>query len=169
MKRFLMALLFVAASLQLAAQEDAEYLKALVSGNRLTFKYSLGVKGKAPVVMSGKAVIDGDCYSARGGQIELYCDGKTKWTVDKESKEVYVEPSEGTRDFLADPAAWIDKVSDLKVVDNTASGYYHDDFQNADISFRFSSLTTSPLTGSTKGFVFDTSSLGPEWVVTDLR
>ena len=169
MKRLLIALLFAAVSFSLAAQEDAEYLKDLLLNNRVSFKYSLGVKGSAPVVMSGNAVIDGNCYSARGRGIELYCDGKTKWVVDKEAKEVYVEPSGGTSDFLSNPSAWIDRVTDLKVLDNTATGYYYDDSQDVVLSFRFYSLNSSPLSGSSKGFVFDTSSLGPEWVVTDLR
>ena len=169
MKRLVLAFLLTAVSLQLPAQNSAEYLKTLVAGNRVSFNYNLGVKGKAPVVMSGKAVIDGDCYSVQGNGVEMYCDGTTKWTVDKESKEVYVESSEGTRDFLANPAEWLDKVSDLKVSGNSASGNYYDSFQEVELTFRFTSIKSAPFSGSTEGFVFDTSSLGSDWVVTDLR
>ena len=169
MKRMMIALLLVAVSLQLAAQGGASYLKELVSGNRVTFNYNLGVKGKAPVVMSGKAVIDGDCYSVCGNGLEMYCDGATKWTVDREAKEVYIESSAGTRDFLADPSAWIDNVKDLKVSGSTASGTYYNQDQDVTMSFKFTSISPSPFSGSTEGFVFDPSVLGSEWVITDLR
>ncbi len=169
MKKTVAAFLLTLVSFALAAQDGASYLKDLVAGNRVTFNYNLGVKGKAPVVMSGKAVIDGDCYSVCGNGLEMYCDGATKWTVDNEAKEVYIESSEGTRDFLADPSAWIDNVKDLKVSSSTASGTYYDKAQDVTLSFKFSSITPSPLSGSTAGFVFDPSALGSEWVVTDLR
>ena len=169
MKKMMIALLLAAVSLQLAAQGGASYLKELVAGNRVTFNYNLGVKGKAPVVMSGKAVIDGDCYSVCGNGVEMYCDGTTKWTVDREAKEVYIESSEGTRDFLADPSAWIDNVKDLKVSGSTASGTYYNQAQDINLSFKFTSISPSPFSGSTVGFVFDTGSLGSDWVITDLR
>ena len=169
MKSIIVALLLAAVSFQLSAQYDADYLKSLASGNRVSFNYNVGVKGKAPVVMAGKVVIDGDCYSIRGNGLEVYCDGVTKWTVDKESKEVYMEAAESARDFIVNPEAWIGNVKNLKVDKTSASGIYHDDYQNVDLTFRFSSIKSSPLSGSPDGFAFDTSSLGSDWVVTDLR
>lgn len=169
MKRFFLSFLLAAVSLSLAAQSSAEYIKAMLAGNRVSFNYNLGVKGSAPVKMNGKAVIDGDCYSVVGNGIEMYCDGATKWVVDREAKEVYVESAEGTRDFLADTASWIGNVSDLKYGDGTASGTYFNEDQNVTFTFKFSSITPSPLSGSTAGFVFDTAALGSDWVITDLR
>ena len=169
MKRIIVAVLLAAVCIQLPAQDKMEYLKNLVLENRVSFNYNVGVRGKAPTVMAGKAVIDGECYSIRGNGMEVYCDGVTKWTVDKSAKEVYVEAAESARDFIVNPDAWIGNVRDLKADKTSASGIYHDDYQNVDLTFRFSSIKSSPLSGSSSGFVFDTSSLDSGWVVTDLR
>ena len=169
MRRVLLTILLSVVSVTLSAQYDADYLKSLVANNRVSFKYSLGVKGAAPVKMDGKVVLDGDCYSVRGNNLEMYCDGTTKWVVDREALEVYIESSEGTKDFLADPSAWIDNVKNLKISENSVSGSYWNAEQEVTINFKFTAITPSPLSGSTEGFVFDVGSLGAEWLVTDLR
>lgn len=166
-----LALILFAAALcpVLRAQDNTAALKQLLDGNRVSFKYSLTMQDKVQVRTNGTALIDGECYSISGNGLEIYCDGSTKWTIDSEAREVYLESSEGTREFLADPAAWLELVHNLTVGEKAVSGVFRDPAQGTEISFRFTSISSSPQSGSTSGFVFDTSSLGPGWVVTDLR
>lgn len=169
MKKF--ALILCAALLCpfLRAQDSTEALRQLLEGSRVSFKYSLTVQDKVQVRTNGTALIDGECYSISGNGLEIFCDGSTKWTIDSEAHEVYLESSEGTREFLADPAAWLQQVHNLTVGEKAVSGVFRDPAQGTEISFRFTSISSAPQSGSISGFVFDTSSLGPEWVVTDLR
>ena len=169
MKRSLIITLLIAACMPLAAQEVTNGLKVMVENNRVSFNYTVSSRGQASLRMDGKAVVDGACYSLSGNGLEIYCDGTTKWTVDNEAKEVYIESSEGTRDFLMNPSAWMDKVTGLKSSGTTVSGTFEDKQAGQAFDFKFTSLASAPLSGSTEGFVFDASSLGSDWVVTDLR
>ena len=169
MKKLSICLSAVFLCLSLAAQSDAAYVKDLLTNNRVSFDFALSSKGKAPLQMNGKAVVDGECYRFQGNGIEVYCDGTTKWTVDQETKEVYIERSGGSSTFLDNPAVWIDNTKDLKVSKSAISGVWKDSTSESDFSFKFSSIVPSPLSGSLEGFSFDASSLGSEWVVTDLR
>ena len=162
------AFLLVAVSLQLSAQDGAAYVKGLLESNSVMFDYSVSPKGQSKIKMEGCAIIDGDCYRIIGNELEIICDGTTKWTLDKAAKEAYIEPSEGTRDFLADPSAWIDNVKDLKIGEKTVTGTYIQ--EDTTFSFKFSSITSLAMSGSTDGFVFDVSGLKDKgWVITDLR
>lgn len=167
MNRFLLTLLALAFSLQTVAQDAAAYMKQLVAGNRVSFTYNVNGLGKTPLKLDGKLVVDGDCYRIEGNGLVIVCDGVSKWTVDTVAKEVYVESSEGTRDFLADPSAWTDNVKDLKLSGSVLTGTFEQD--GSEMGFKFSSIKAEPLSGSTEGFVYDVSSLGKDWVVTDLR
>ena len=168
MKKFVF-ILFAVLSLPVLAQDGAEYVKTLVENNRVSFSYTLSPKGHKKVKMEGKAVIDGVCYRLHGNELEIVCDGQTKWTIDVAAKEVYIETAESTRDFIANMPGWIGNVKDLKVSGSTISGTYEDASQGQAMTFKFSSISSSPLSGSTEGFSYDAASLGGDWVVTDLR
>ena len=140
----------------------------MLEGNRVSFSYALTTQEKVPIKTDGTALIDGECYRITGNGLDIYCDGSTKWTVDTQAKEVYLEPSDGTQEFLANPSAWLGQVHNLTVGEKVVSGVFRDP-AGAEISFRFTSITSSPQSGTTTGFTFDTSSLGSGWVITDLR
>ncbi len=169
MKRFIALVLFVSAAFTAAAQGDADALRALVDSNRVSFKYNLSAKDRPQIGTSGTVLLDGPCYHVSTNGAEIWCDGTTKWSVDTEAKEVYIESSEGTREFLVDPTAYLDRVENLKVSDKLVSGIYNDPTQGAAIVFKLSSIKSSPLSGSSQGFFFDVSALGSDWVITDLR
>ena len=168
MKKSIIIILLTALGPALMAQNSTESLKQLLDGNRVSFSYALTVQEKVPVRTNGTALIDGECYRISGNGLDIYCDGSTKWTVDTQAKEVYLEPSDGTREFLADPSAWLEMVHNLTVGEKVVSGVFRDP-AGSEISFRFTSITSAPQSGTTTGFTFDTSSLGSGWVVTDLR
>ena len=167
MSRKFIAIAFAVLSISLAAQDGAAYVKNLVGNNRVSFSYMVYPKGQGAVHMDGKVVIDGDCYFLDSKELEIVCDGQTKWTIDKNAKEVYIDSSEGSREFMANPSEWIDQVKDLKINDKTITGTV--DIDDKPMSFKFYSITSKPLSGSTDGFVFDVSMLNGDWVITDLR
>lgn len=168
MKRTVIILLLAAVCPALLAQSSTESLRQLLEGNRVSFSYDLSVQEKVQVRTNGTALIDGECYRISGNGLEIYCDGATKWTVDNQAREVYLEPSDGTREFLANPSAWLEQVHNLTVGEKVVSGVFRDP-AGAEISFRFTSIKSSPQSGTTAGFTFDTSALGSGWVITDLR
>lgn len=169
MKKTALILLSAVLAQALMAQDSTASLRQLLEGSRVSFKYALTTQDKVQVRSDGSALIDGECYRITGNGLDIFCDGTTKWTVDTDAKEVYLESSDGTREFLANPAAWLEQVHNLTVGEKVVSGVFRDPAQGTEISFRFTSITGSPQSGTTEGFTFDTSSLGPGWVVTDLR
>lgn len=144
MKHWLLLLLPVLLSpLTAAAQPQLAEIAAHLQTDRISLHYDCTYTQDTPVKLSGTLLIQGESYRAVGNGMEVYCDGATRWTVDPESKEVYIETAEG----LAELAAYRDSLSELKITE----------------------LKYAPLSDDRSPFRFDTSSLGPGWVVTDLR
>ena len=143
MKRWLFPLLALLLSLTAAAQPQLAEIAAHLQTDRISLLYDCTYTQDAPVKLSGTLLIQGECYRAVGNGMEIYCDGTVRWTVDPDSKEVYIEPAEG----LAELVAYRDSLSELKITE----------------------LKYLPLSDDLAPFRFDTAALGPDWVVTDLR
>lgn len=141
MKRILLTCILGAISLVAASQPELQELRKLLEGKRVTLDYSFVVDGK--VHYNGTATIQAPCFKAKGNGLEIYCDGTSRWTVDRESKEVYIETAEGPESYLS----YLDGVTDLKAM-NPVKEAISDDI--------------TP-------FIFDTSALDSSWVITDLR
>lgn len=109
----------------------------------LTYNCSISTTNGTLVLLSGSLVLQGDCYHAKGNGLEIYSDGHTRWTVDRESKEVYIESSTGTPEVFR----YEDSVKELSLTD----------------------IRYFPANADTSEFFFNTDSLGDEWIVTDLR
>ena len=144
MKRLIINLLMVL--LPFAAAAQAPQLTALASRlqtDRISLHYDCTFTQDTPVRLSGELLVQGECYQARGNGMEIYCDGKTRWTVDPASKEVYVETAESIEEL----ALWQENMKDLSLTD----------------------VRYLPLSDDLSPFFFDTSVLDASWVVTDLR
>lgn len=144
MKRLIINLLAVL--LPFAAAAQAPQLTALASRlqtDRISLHYDCTFTQDTPVRLSGELLVQGECYQARGNGMEIYCDGKTRWTVDPESKEVYIETAESIEEL----ALWQENMKDLSLTD----------------------VRYLPLSDDLSPFFFDTSVLDASWVVTDLR
>lgn len=111
--------------------------------DRISLHYDCIFTGDAPVRLSGTLLVQGTCYRAVGNGLEIYCDGQSRWTVDPESREVYIEATEGLEELMA----WRDSLTELTLTD----------------------VRYSPQSGDLSPFVFDTAGLDGAWVVTDLR
>lgn len=106
-----------------------------------TCKYSAS---EAPISYNGTVLAQGVCFKADINGVETYCDGKRLVILDKENKEAYIQDATGLEDFMK---ANVRKVSELQ----------------------FSELRFLDLSDDLSAFTFDTSKLGKDWVVTDLR
>lgn len=169
MKKFALILMLAAVCQMAGAQSSAAALRKKFDGRRATFEYTMTIMEKVPVKHMGTVLLDGNFYRITDNGLEYRCDGKTRWTIDESSKEVYIEESPGTKAFLAAPAEYVDKIKDLIVGETTASGVYSDPVQGVKVTFVLTSIKTSAPTGNPAEFTLDTSSLGKQWVVTDLR
>ena len=136
---FAVALCLAAAAM--AQNATIDELRKLVETNRVTADYSFLMQEK--ISCSGTITVQQPCFKVVGNGLEIYCDGKSRWTVDREAKEVYIEYSESPEEYMA----YLPDVSDLKVT----------------------VVKTSPLSDDLKPFFFDVSRLDSSWVITDLR
>ena len=131
-------------SLTAAAQQpQLSEIAARLQTDRISLRYDCTYTEDTPVKLSGVLLIQGDCYRAVGNGMEIYCDGATRWSVDPASKEVYIEPANGLEELL--------------------------EYRNALTELKITELKYLPLSDDLSPFRFDTASLGPAWVVTDLR
>ena len=120
-----------------------EELLGRLYSQRARIGYSCTIDNGTPVRLSGIILLQGNCYYAEGNGLKLYCNGPTRWTVDEEEKEVYIENSDGIREVLQYRDSLTDfSISELRYLD-----------WSEDLS----------------AFVFDTAKLSPDWIVTDLR
>lgn len=142
-KWILLALLPLLLSLPAAAQPQLDQIAAHLQTDCISLHYACTYTEDTPVKLSGTLLIQGDCYRAVGNGMEIYCDGATRWSVDPASKEVYIEPANGLEELL--------------------------EYRNALTELKITELKYLPLSDDLSPFRFNTASLGPDWVVTDLR
>ena len=144
MKKQILLLMILLLPLTAAAQSyTLEAVAAHLGTDRISLQYACTIAQPAPVKLSGALLIQGDCYQAKGNGMEIYCDGTTRWTVDPESKEVYIETAESIEEL----ALWQDNMKELSLTD----------------------VRYLPLSDDLSPFFFDTAALDASWVVTDLR
>jgi len=141
MKSFLLTLLLSATALTASAQSITELAAKLATG-RIELSYDCMVGTDAPVHFSGTLSAQGNSYHLTGNGMEIWCDGATRWSVDSEAREVYIESSNGIEDVLA----YKDSISDINLTDVV--------------------VTAKPGEGK---YSFDVSKLDNSWVITDLR
>lgn len=134
-------------ALQIHAQDPmsrAEQILSRLDSCMVSLSYTCTVdSGSVPIEIEGKLTAQQDCYRAEGNGLVIICDGPTRWTVDPQAKEVYIEDAGGIREVLL----YSDRLVRLEISD----------------------VDYMPLSADTSMFSLDCSSLGDEWVITDLR
>ena len=143
MKKWILILIALLPLTAAAQQYTLDAVAAHLRTDRNSLNYAFTIAEPAPVQLSGTLLAQGECYRAIGNGMEIYCDGKTRWTVDPESKEVYIETAEGIEEL----ALWQDNMKELSLTD----------------------VRYLPLSDDLSPFTFDTAALDASWVVTDLR
>ena len=78
-----------------------------ISSSAVSFTYSCVIgDGGAEVTGEGTVDMQGDAYIVRGNGLEVYCDGRTRWTVDRQAQEAVVEAYDpDSPDYSVNPAA----------------------------------------------------------------
>lgn len=104
----LMLLPFVAVAQDIAsAQSLSRRFSDAEKGSCVTFSYSFTMRGNAPVHGEGTAVLQGNMFIVKGNGMEIWCDGKSRWTADRTAKELIVEDVDGQASIEANPALLI--------------------------------------------------------------
>lgn len=82
-----------------------------LKGKCASFGYSYSISGQVPVSGSGTVKLQGESFTMKGDGLEIYCDGKDRWTVDTEAEECYIESVDtGTLDVESNPALLVGAV-----------------------------------------------------------
>jgi len=118
MKRLIIVLASLAFAAAAAGQDMLSSISSALSSSRVDFDYSYTVKSSVDIKGSGHVSLQGDAFRMTGDGLEVVCDGKVRWTVDKAAKECYIEAVDGgAADYEANPAlmiASLDKAFNLK-------------------------------------------------------
>lgn len=100
--------------------------KAAVS--RVAFGYTYAMKSSNGKVQgAGSVVMQGNAFRMKGDGLEMWCDGKTLWTVDRASREVVISPVDDSGDgFAANPALLVVSVDKAFDEVDSATGKFKD-------------------------------------------
>ena len=107
MKRFFVATLLLAAvCFASSAQNPVTAFANSVKGRCVKAEYSFVYRnGSIPVNGGGTLVFQGNAFSLNGNGLRIICNGSTRWTLDEESKECYIETVGSTSpDYEQNPA-----------------------------------------------------------------
>lgn len=172
MKRLISTLFLLVALLGTAlAQDGIDTLRGKVGAGRVSFTYSFSSEGKAPFGGKGKVVVQGPMYICEmedGGKI--WCDGKTRWTLDRESREIYIEDVASSPDILSNPEPYLDNLKDLSVSPDGKSVSAVYDTGKIRVGVKIASIAELPPVSAGNYFCPDLTKYSSSgWTVTDLR
>ena len=112
--------IFIAAVVALLAVPQASFAKsktlesfvARVSASLVSFDYSFTMPTKkAKMTGNGTVKVLGSSFLVDGNGLEIWCDGKTRWTIDRVSEEALVESVDDSFDsYATNPALMISSV-----------------------------------------------------------
>ena len=124
MKRAIILILATLYSVSLWAQTTPnEWLEALNRTLGRRYATYMVVSGEEMGGMNGYFIVDGDSYDLTLGAMEVYCDGKLRYEVNNNRKEVVEDCAnlEAT-DILTNPTRAFDFISDIYALDVVSGG-----------------------------------------------
>lgn len=136
--------------------------------SRTEFSYSYTVNSKTPLKGDGQILIQGDRFKMSGNGLEIFCDGITRWTLDSEAKEVYIENASDISDILNNPARLLEALTVTRITSDSIKGTFKTDDGSA-VSFAANNIRYHEPSEDMSAFTLDTKSLGKKFVITDLR
>lgn len=147
-----------------------------VQGHRVTFHYtySLSRNGEAfKPVTDGDVTLEGNAYTLEGLGLEVISNGETRWSVDREAKELVIETVE-KEDIFTNPALFIgsykEHMDQMQV--NASGAAFLDVTLTLDTDTKARFLLTDIVFQERQGksdFSLDEKSLPKGYVITDLR
>lgn len=114
MKRsiILASMLALLAAVPAKADKVLDAFSAKASASCVDFSYTFAVKGDIPLSGNGTGTVKGGSFHVSGNGIDIWCDGRNRWTVDKDAREVIVESVDGAEDsYAVNPALFITDLS----------------------------------------------------------
>ena len=166
-RRVLTILLILVPMLAVSAQDQSLinrfYAGVSESCLDISYSYSARISG---ILNSGNGHLcaQGLMWSMKGNGVEMYCDAKSLWIVDRSTKEVVIEPAadENASEWLSNPALIFSqlqghfKVSEslsvsggqsviyvLKPLDDSGISYCNLELQKSDASIRNATVALS--------------------------
>ena len=142
-----------------------------VQGHRVTFHYTYSLSRNGEdfkPVTDGDVTLEGNAYILEGLGLKVISDGGTRWSMDREAKELVIETVE-KEDIFTNPALFIGSYRELSFRDQ-ANGNTISVTLDEDAQARF--LLTDIVYMEPKGksdFSLDEKSLSEDYIVTDLR
>ena len=112
MKRLsiIFSILFLSLSLQAQNSAITSFTNSM-KGKCATFSYTYSMTGQMPLTGGGEIRFQNDSFIMKGDDLEIYCDGKTRWTIDTSAEECYIESvAAGEIDIEANPAMIVGNV-----------------------------------------------------------
>ena len=120
MKRLTIFAALLVIAFTAAGQDSLSRISSALASSLVDFDYKYSVVSSLNINGSGHVSVQGDAFRMTGDGLEVVCDGKVRWTVDKASKECYIETVDGSEaSWEANPAlliASLDKAFKLKTM-----------------------------------------------------
>lgn len=101
-----------------AGSDESGALDRLVfamASSSVTFDYTYRFTPVSGPVLSGAGSVrfQGNSFIMKGNGLEIYCDGKSRWTIDRSAMEAVAESFDAGRpDYLANPALILGNITD---------------------------------------------------------
>ena len=92
--RLIMIVAALSVSAEIGAQNVLDRFTAAVKSHCVSFSYTYSQKSDAPVKAVGTIQVQGNAYILKGNGLEVWCDGRNRWTADVKTKELAVETVE---------------------------------------------------------------------------
>lgn len=140
---FAFLIIVLSQSYTLAQDDKLNILTEKIDKFRVCAELECKIELDFTLDIKAKIICQQNCYYAKNEALEIYCDGRSRWTIDHEGKEVYIENSSGIQEL----AEFTTAVKELKI-------------KKAEFL---------PLSDDMSAFVPNLSNLGKEWIITDLR
>jgi len=96
------------------------------SSSLVAFAYTYSVNAKVKIQGSGNAMVQGEAFYMKGNGLEIWCNGRTRWTVDRASGEALIESVGAIQDdYETNPAKIISSVYKAFDVVSEIRGTFH--------------------------------------------
>lgn len=168
MKKFLTISILLLAGLTVFAQDPVAMLREKLEKGRVTLDYRYDINGQVPFGGSGTVTIQGYCYHSVGDGLETWCNGSTKWTIDIDAKEVYVEAAEGAEEIENIVETYLAHITDVNGDAKGLTGTFVNPSDGTKVNIKLSNIKYGPVSGGKKDFTFNTTRLDDSWFITTL-
>ncbi len=147
-----------------------------VQGHRVTFHYTYSLSrngGDFSPVTDGDVTLEGNAYILEGLGLEVISNGSTRWSVDRDARELVIETVE-KEDLFTNPALFVSSYKEYmeKIQVNASGTAYLDVTLTLDTDTRARFLLADIAFKEPEGksdFSLDEKSLPGDYVITDLR